>query len=259
MGRVANVSTFYATEEGVIYHPISEEAIKVDHDVEEARERLANILKNRQKSRAKNTGRSRLIPVGGTNGDNVNVAEQVVPAEELYSDSGNEYSEDEATEGDDRVAATPSPTTTPTTNLLAIRQIERQLRTGTNQDLAGREQDKMNRLLARSAAHASKSGGNKALPSQYVHKPQAADNAAKRAIVHHTGSHYVMAGSKQFQKGVRVKGVISRHSKQGAVLQAKRTSARNFVVAREDARGQRAEGQGRSQGKSKKKGAQAQA
>lgn len=45
-------------------------------------------------------------------------------------------------------------------------------------------------------------------------------------------SHYVMAGSRQFQRGVRVKGVVSRHSKQGARLQAKRISARNARGAR---------------------------
>ena len=36
------------------------------------------------------------------------------------------------------------------------------------------------------------------------------------------GAHYTMAGSKQFQKGVRVKGVVSRHSVQGARLGAAR-------------------------------------
>ena len=36
------------------------------------------------------------------------------------------------------------------------------------------------------------------------------------------GAHYTMAGSRQFQKGVRVKGAISRHSKQGARLGAAR-------------------------------------
>jgi hypothetical protein len=35
-----------------------------------------------------------------------------------------------------------------------------------------------------------------------------------------------MAGSKQFQKGVRIKGVVSRHSKQGARMQAARVTNR---------------------------------
>ena len=39
------------------------------------------------------------------------------------------------------------------------------------------------------------------------------------------GSHYHTAGSKQFLKGARVKGVVSRHSKQGAKTQAARVQA----------------------------------
>jgi hypothetical protein len=39
-----------------------------------------------------------------------------------------------------------------------------------------------------------------------------------------------MAGSKQFQKGVRVKGVVSRNSKQGIKLQAKRNAKRDLVA-----------------------------
>jgi hypothetical protein len=69
--------------------------------------------------------------------------------------------------------------------------------------------------------------------SQRVHhyKSQAApDNAANRAVVHHTSSQNVMAGSKQFQRGVRVKGVVSRNSKQGIKLQAKRNAKRDLVA-----------------------------
>jgi hypothetical protein len=67
-------------------------------------------------------------------------------------------------------------------------------------------------------------------PVYYYTKPKAADNAANRAQVHHTNSLNNMAGSKQFQKGVRVKGVVSRHSKQGIKLQAKRNAKRDSVV-----------------------------
>jgi hypothetical protein len=264
-GRVVNVSTFYATESGVIYHPVSEEAKRVDHDVEQARERLSNILKSRQKGRAKNMGRSKLTPVdasarAATATSNTAGADADGASGDYYPESGSEGEDEYERDNDPETSAETAEETTAETRtaptVLAIRQIERQLRTGTNHDAADREQDKMNKLLARSAAHATKGGGAKALPSQYVHKPQAADNAAKRAIVHHTGSHYVMAGSKQFQKGVRVKGVVSRHSQQGAKLQAARSAKRNSVAAREDARGERAEGGGRSQGKSqgKKKG-----
>jgi hypothetical protein len=248
--RVVNVSTFYATEDGVIYHPVSEEATKVNHDVEQARERLSNILKSRQKSRAKNNraggGRSKLTPVDNAAANTATAGDNVYPesgSEDEYEHNPDPETEGAATDATDTTNTAPAP--------LAIRQIERQLRNGGTDAVADREQDKLNKLLSRSAAHATKGGGaSKALPSQYVHQPKAADNAAKRAIVHHTGSHYVMAGSKQFQKGVRVKGVISRHSQQGAKLQAARSAQRNAGAAREDARGERAEGGGRSQGKS---------
>jgi hypothetical protein len=221
MSRVVNVPIFYATEEGILYLPASEEAEKIGHDVEEARERLSNLLKNRKLEREKN-------------------GEKLVSVVEK-KDGEAESSDDEE---DARKFVDPSTD-------LAIRRIEQQLRVGTNQALADRDQAKMNRLLARSAMMAK--GNSKAISSTYVHKEKHADNAAARAVVHHTGSHYVMAGGKQFQKGLRVKGVISRHSKQGAKLQAARTATRNMSAAREDARGERAEGGGRSEGKQKNK------
>jgi hypothetical protein len=126
--------------------------------------------------------------------------------------------------------------------------------------LLNREQQlRMNQLLARSmrsstrSSAATKGNSSKAIPSQFVHQPSAADNAAKRAIVHHTGSHYHMAGGVQYQRGVRVKGVVSRHSQQGAKLQAARMAQRNMYDAREDARGERTEGMGRSKMKGTKK------
>ena len=95
---------------------------------------------------------------------------------------------------------------------------------------------KHNEIAVRSMRLA-KAGASKALAAQYGTKAQFADNKARRAIVHHWGaggggSHYHTAiehhGSKQFQKGVRIKGVISRHSKQGAKMQAARVQkARN--------------------------------
>lgn len=59
--------------------------------------------------------------------------------------------------------------------------------------------------------------GSKALPAQYHFKEAPAFDLRMAQNRHHTGSHYVMAGSKQFQRGVRVKGVVSRHSKQAAL------------------------------------------
>ena len=45
----------------------------------------------------------------------------------------------------------------------------------------------------------------------------------KMGMTHtYSGSHYNMAGSRQYQKGVRVKGTVLRHSKQGAKMQAQR-------------------------------------
>ena len=137
------------------------------------------------------------------------------------------------------------------TEELAVNRIEDKLRAKLKamQDIKNQQED--NKLLARLAANAK--GSSKAISSQFVYKPDAADNAEKRAIVHHTGSHYHMAGSRQFQRGVRVKGVVSRHSQQGAKLQAARVAKNNGFAAREDARGERASGSGKSLGKGKKK------
>ena len=123
--------------------------------------------------------------------------------------------------------------------------------------LVEREQQlRMNQMMARTHIRnmrPNRGNSTKALPSQFVYQPSPADNAAARAIVHHTGSHYHMAGSKQYQRGVRVKGVISRHSKQGAKLQAARMAQRNMYEAREDARGERTAGAGRNKMKQSKK------
>jgi hypothetical protein len=79
-------------------------------------------------------------------------------------------------------------------------------------------------------AHMLAKGNSKALASQYAHKSNGHFNKHRQAILHHWGaggggSHYSMAGSRQYQKGVRVKGVVLRHSKQGARLQAARNKA----------------------------------
>ncbi|KAJ1618018.1 hypothetical protein T492DRAFT_1095686 [Pavlovales sp. CCMP2436] len=84
-------------------------------------------------------------------------------------------------------------------------------------------------------------GNSKANAAQFSYKEDAADNARARANVHHQGSHYVMAGSKQFQKG-RVQGMVSRHSAQGDKMQAarmqQREGKRNAAAARDVANGQ---------------------
>ena len=53
-------------------------------------------------------------------------------------------------------------------------------------------------------------GTSKAIASTYVYKPGTADNKHVRAIVHHAGSHFHRAGTKQFHRGVRVKGIKMR-------------------------------------------------
>ena len=99
--------------------------------------------------------------------------------------------------------------------------------------VARRETQRKHNEIAVRSMRLAKAGASKALAAQYGTKAQFADNKARRAIVHHWGaggggSHYHTAGSKQFQKGVRIKGVISRHSKQGAKMQAARVQkARN--------------------------------
>ena len=96
--------------------------------------------------------------------------------------------------------------------------------------LATRERNKQMNAVATRSMRVARGGASKALAAQYAHKAGFADNAARRAIVHHWGaggggSHYHTAGSKQFLKGVRIKGVVSRHSKQGARLGAARVQA----------------------------------
>jgi hypothetical protein len=48
-----------------------------------------------------------------------------------------------------------------------------------------------------------------------VHKKKEADNQRARANIHHGNAHYNFSGSKQFQKGVRVKGIVQRKAKSG--------------------------------------------
>eukprot|EP00286_Rhodomonas_abbreviata_P021492 CAMPEP_0181293698 /NCGR_PEP_ID=MMETSP1101-20121128/3201_1 /TAXON_ID=46948 /ORGANISM="Rhodomonas abbreviata, Strain Caron Lab Isolate" /LENGTH=572 /DNA_ID=CAMNT_0023398297 /DNA_START=70 /DNA_END=1786 /DNA_ORIENTATION=+ len=85
-----------------------------------------------------------------------------------------------------------------------------------------------NALLVRAARVAG--GTSKALAGQYVFKAGFAYNARRHSIVHHWGaggggSHYHCAGGKQYNKGVRVRGVVMRHSTQGARLAASRQAA----------------------------------
>ena len=101
------------------------------------------------------------------------------------------------------------------------RERERQLvRSYLGQELAAvnaRDTQDKERNYMLSRCYQYEGVGSKALPSQYHYKPGAAFDLRRAQNIHHTSSHYVMAGSKQFQRGVRVKGVVSRHSRQAAL------------------------------------------
>ena len=68
-------------------------------------------------------------------------------------------------------------------------------------------------------------GNSKALASQYTYRLDPSDNPRRRANVHHAGSHYHMASASGRTKGT-VAGMSSRHSSQGARLQASRMQAK---------------------------------
>ena len=217
---------FYATAEGVVFEPLSTEAKRCEHDGKKARDRLsAKIAKrriNEEKERLASRTAAKESRFTGTTATEVN----------------HHHGNNSATSEENRVTSKTYSTKT------EIQRIEEQLqRSEIRSNQIKKERDN-NKFLADNAKFAKK-GDSKAIPSNYVYQPSPADNAEKRAIVHHTGSHYHMAGSKQFQRGIRVKGVISRHSKQGAKMQAARMSRRNMLAAREDARGERATGGGK--------------
>jgi hypothetical protein len=154
-----------------------------------------------------------------------------------------------------------------------LAEFDKKTANATNHAMVVSQQRETYKLLNKSAMYEKQE--SKANPATFTHKIKEADNAAKRAIVHHTGSHYHMAGGVQFQRGVRVQGTISRHSSQGMKMQTarmarrnmlaareaakgermagKHVAAKNMMTAREDAKGQRSEGP-RSSGKQTKKG-----
>lgn len=210
---------FYATSGGVVFEPFSAQGKQGTHNNKsEARQRLSEKLAARRET---------------TKPDPQTVVETVVD-EELHVPSSARLRHNDKNNNDQAERE--------------LRLIETRLQNAHLEVV--QQQSVCNKFLA--TEFHEKRGECKAIPSTYVYAPSPADNAAKRAIVHHTGSHYHMAGSKQFQRGVRVKGTISRHSKQGAKLQAARISSKNMLAAREDARGERS-AVGKSLGKSAKK------
>ena len=129
----------------------------------------------------------------------------------------------------------------PTDNRVSVRinlriQSEQSRRMGMNVSskiAMRRERNMRNGVLVKSLMYTK--GNSKAISSQFVFKQGAADNAQNRAIVHHWGaggggSHYCMAGSKQFQKGNKVKGIVARGKKskgnQVAIRNGKKSGAK---------------------------------
>jgi len=80
---------------------------------------------------------------------------------------------------------------------------------------------KQNKIMIKNLVKETNISGSNAIPSQYYHKKDVVNDTTANAHRHHTGSHYVMAGGVQFQRGCRVKGVVSRHSKQAAIRNGK--------------------------------------
>ena len=67
-------------------------------------------------------------------------------------------------------------------------------------DKDNRQQRYTNQQLVRIAMQEGNIG-SKALPAQYQHKADTTHDKTASAVRHHTGSHYHMAGSVQFQRG----------------------------------------------------------
>ena len=97
-----------------------------------------------------------------------------------------------------------------------------------------REEKKKNQILLKNMMSAK--GNSKAIASQYSYRIDPADDPTRRAIVHHTGSHYVNAHSRAFKVGDKVKGLVARHSRQAAIRLQK--SKNKMLAARDVARGQ---------------------
>jgi hypothetical protein len=82
---------------------------------------------------------------------------------------------------------------------------------------------KQNKIIMKNLVKNSSITGSNASPSQYYHKKDEVNDTTANAYRHHTSSHYVMAGGVQFQRGCRLKGVVSRHSRQAAIRNGKQT------------------------------------
>lgn len=82
---------------------------------------------------------------------------------------------------------------------------------------------KQNKIMMKNLVKDSGISGSNAIPSQFYHKKDEVNDTTANAYRHHTSSHYVMAGGVQFQRGCRLKGVVSRHSRQAAIRNGKQS------------------------------------
>ena len=91
------------------------------------------------------------------------------------------------------------------TQRLAELEFEKRTTKATATKLTGRDLEReryTNRKLVQIAAHEGNfNTSSKALAAQYEHKPDTTHDKTRAAVIHHTGSHYHMAGSVQFQRG----------------------------------------------------------
>lgn len=82
---------------------------------------------------------------------------------------------------------------------------------------------KQNKIMMKNLVKDSGISSSNAIPSQFYHKKDEVNDTTANAYRHHTSSHYVMAGGVQFQRGCRLKGVVSRHSRQAAIRNGKQS------------------------------------
>eukprot|EP00462_Mataza_sp_D1_P018232 CAMPEP_0175143424 /NCGR_PEP_ID=MMETSP0087-20121206/13425_1 /TAXON_ID=136419 /ORGANISM="Unknown Unknown, Strain D1" /LENGTH=280 /DNA_ID=CAMNT_0016427493 /DNA_START=62 /DNA_END=904 /DNA_ORIENTATION=+ len=74
-----------------------------------------------------------------------------------------------------------------------------------------------NHLASVAAFESNARESSKAIPSTFVHQQDPAFDARVAENRHHAGSHYHMAGTKAYLKGVRIPGIVARHSRQAAI------------------------------------------
>lgn len=148
------MSTFYASADGVVFHPVSNEARRCAHDSTQARDRLAKKFASRKQKQA--------LERKVANGNDTTDVSQNSPVEGVPLSSDHD--------------------------LTSRRLHDQQLRQKHHKTAV--EQRKHDRGLAQDTRFYK--GTTKAIPSNYVYKPGAAENKHARAIVHHTGRYILL-------------------------------------------------------------------